>query len=73
MDIEALIARKRADRASRGLIAANGRACATIAERDYINLREQLKTRDDWGALPAHLETQLETARARYMTRGAKA
>lgn len=59
MDMNALLASKTAERAAKGLIANNGTACATAAQRDYFNFRDEMMARDDWGNLPADLEEKL--------------
>jgi len=63
MDINAHFAAVKARRAAAGLVADNGTHCATTAQRDYMNLRDKLRARADWGALPADLEAQLIAAR----------
>ena len=64
MDMNALLARKTAERAARGLIADNGIACATEAQKAYYDRRTALKARDDWGNLPPHLEAELIALKA---------
>lgn len=66
MDMNALHARIVANRAAAGLVAADGVACATSAEKAYRDFRVQMKTRDDWGNLPADLERRLDALRAAY-------
>lgn len=47
MDWNARFAAKRAERAERGLIADNGVACATQADRDYQNAKHAAKVAGD--------------------------
>lgn len=66
MDMNALHARTVAKRAAAGLIADDGIACATQAEKAYRDFRAQMKARDDWGNLPANLERRLNALRSAY-------
>lgn len=59
MDMNALLARKTAERAAKGLIAADGVACPTPAHKAYHDFRYEMRQRADWGNLPADLEARL--------------
>lgn len=65
-DMNAIHARTIAKRAAAGLIADDGIACATQAEKAYRDFRVQMKARNDWGNLPADLERRLDALRAAY-------
>ena len=65
-DMNAIHARTVAKRAAAGLVAADGVACATLAEKAYRDFRAQMKARDDWGNLPSDLERRLDVLRAAY-------
>ena len=66
MDMNALHARIVANRAAAGLVAADGVACATSAEKAYRDFRCEMKARDDWGNLPLNLERRLNALRSAY-------
>ena len=66
MDMNALHARITANRAAAGLVAADGVACATSAEKAYRDFRVEMRARDDWGNLPANLERRLNALRSAY-------
>jgi len=59
MNMDALAARIRQSREERGLIAKDGTAAATAAQKAYYDFRHDMRQRSDWGALPADLEKKL--------------
>jgi len=59
MNMEKLHAAVTARRAAAGLIAKDGIACATAAEKEYRDFRFEMKQREDWGNLPTVLHARL--------------
>ena len=64
MDMNALFAAKVAERTAKGFIADSGMACRSAAARDYMNFRDEMMRRADWGNLPAELKAKLVAMKA---------
>jgi hypothetical protein len=58
-DMDATFAKVFARRAAAGLVAKDGIACASLAEKTYRDFRYEMKQRPDWGNLPSDLHSRL--------------